>query len=308
MVGSGARITTAPHGLAPRPFPRRSASAVPLPPSSSRLSVVQLPPFRCSASAVPPLRGSAVQLPQLAVAPSSFRPSASAVPPFRRSAVPSPVDFPPVSSLTLQDLRESPRRPGRYLLSLSDGRQLVVGVSVLADTGATRVGAELPPVTLERLLHEHTITDLADRALDYLARGRRTRRELELRLRKREATAAQIAEALDRLVEGGVLSDEDVARAEASARLRRGEAPTRVRQQLRRKGIMGATVTEAVAEAVSEDGFDERAACLAVAAKRAKTLKADDPVAARRKLLGFLLRRGYGGTVARSVIEEVLRS
>lgn len=209
-------------------------------------------------------------------------------------------------SLTVKELRESPRRPGRYLLSLSDGQQLLVGVSVLADTGATRAGVPVTTPMLERLRHEHTITDLADRALDALARGRRTRRELELRLRKREATPAQIREALDRLETAGLLSDEAVANAEAASRLRRGEAPARVRQQLRRKGVAGAVVADAVAEAMQQDGFDEEAACRAVAEKRARTLKADDPVAANRKLLGFLLRRGYSGSVARRIAREVL--
>lgn len=211
-----------------------------------------------------------------------------------------------LDSLSVKELRESPRRPGRYLLSLSDGVQLLVGVGVLAETGATRVGVPVTPAMLERLQHEHVTTDLADRALDSLARGRRTRRELELRLRKREASPAQIREALDRLEQGGFLSDESVANAEAASRLRRGEAPARVKQQLRKKGVAGAVVADAVAEAMREDGFDEEAACRAVAAKRARTLKSDEPVAAQRKLLGFLLRRGYAGSVARRVAREVI--
>jgi len=209
-------------------------------------------------------------------------------------------------TLHLKEIRESPRRPGRFLLSLSDGRQLVVALTVLADTGATRPGIALSDGMLSRLLHEHVITDLADRALDALARGRRTRRELELRLRKREATAAQIAEALDRLEQAGILSDDLVAQAEAASRLRRGEAPARVRQQLRRKGVAGSIVSDAVAEAIKDDGFDEVAACRAVAEKRGRTLRTDEPAAAQRKLLGFLLRRGYSGGIARQVVREVL--
>jgi regulatory protein len=209
-------------------------------------------------------------------------------------------------SITVKELRESPRRPGRYLLSLSDGRQLLVGVAVLADTGATRAGIALSPAAIERLVHEATITDLADRALASLARGRRSRRELEMRLRRREATPEQIREALDRLEQAGLLSDEAVAQAEAAARLRRGEAPMRVQQQLRRKGVAAPTVTAAVADAMREDGFDELAACRAVAEKRARSLKTTDPVAAERRLLGFLLRRGYGGSTARRVTKEVL--
>lgn len=208
--------------------------------------------------------------------------------------------------ISIKSIRESSRRPGRYLVSLSDDRELLVGVQVLADTGATREGLELSEQALERLGEEHTITDLADRALDYLARGRRTRRELELRLRKREATPAQIAAALDRLEQSGLLSDEAVAQAEASARLRRGEAPARVRQRLRRKGVAGKAANDALTNAIEDDGFDERAACLEAARKRARTLRNDAPDAARRKLLGFLLRRGYSGGVARDAVRLAL--
>jgi regulatory protein len=212
----------------------------------------------------------------------------------------------PPGPVSVKELRESPRRPGRYLLSLSDGRQLVVSASVLGDTGATRPGALLEPPVLDRLLDEHTVTELVDRALDYLARGRRTRRELETRLRRREAAPAQLHAALDRLEASGVLSDESVAHAEAAARLRRGEAPARVKMQLRKKGVAGKAVNEAVAEAIRDDGFDERAACLSMAERRARSLRGTDPVAAHRKLIGFLLRRGYSGSIARSVAKEVL--
>jgi regulatory protein len=208
--------------------------------------------------------------------------------------------------LSIKELRESPRRPGRYLLSLSDGRQLLVGITVLSDMGATRPGLIVTSAMLERLLNEHIITGLADAALDALARGRRTRRELELRLRRREATPAQIREALDRLEQTGLLSDEAVASAEAASRLRRGEAPARVTQQLRRKGVAGALVSGAVAEAMREGEFDEEAACRTVAEKRARTLPTNDPVTSRRKLLAFLLRRGYSGGVARRVAREVV--
>ncbi|MBL0939776.1 MAG: RecX family transcriptional regulator [Gemmatimonadaceae bacterium] len=215
----------------------------------------------------------------------------------------APLIDPPVR---LTELRESPRRPGRYVLQLSDGRNLVVGIGVLSDTGATRTGMELAPHVVERLVHESVITDLTDRAMDMLARGRRTRRELEQRLRRREANPGQIREALDRLEASGVLSDEAVAGAEASARLRRGEAPARVTQQLRRKGVAGRVAAEAVAEAVEADDFDEASACQAVAVKRARSLAGLEPEVAMRRLLAFLLRRGYGGQIARQAAKEAL--
>lgn len=215
----------------------------------------------------------------------------------------SPLPLPHVTAL-----RESPRRPGRFLLSLSDGQQFVVPAGVLADTGAGRMGVVLTPELLGRLQHEHAVTSLADWALDALARGRRTRRELELRLRRRDGTPGQVQEALARLDAAGLLNDESVAQAEAASRLRRGEAPARIQQRLRRKGVAAPQVQEAMASAMHDDAFDEEAACRAAAEKRARSLDATDPVAARRKLQGFLLRRGFAAGIAARVARSVLES
>ncbi|MCZ8205668.1 MAG: regulatory protein RecX [Gemmatimonas sp.] len=194
------------------------------------------------------------------------------------------------------------------MLTLSDGQQFLVPAGVLADTGAVRIGALMAAELLGRLQHEHAVTSLADWALDALARGRRTRRELELRMRRREGTAMQVREALDRLDAAGLLNDESVAQAEAASRLRRGEAPARIQQRLRRKGVAAPLVHEAVVSAMHDDAFDEDAACRAAAEKRARTLDTTDPVAARRKLQGFLLRRGFAAGIAARVARSVLDS
>ncbi len=164
----------------------------------------------------------------------------------------------------------------------------------------------LEATAVAHLTRESAITDLSDRAVNALARGRKTRRELEVRLRRHQPDKALIVEALDRLEASGVLSDEAVAHAEASARLRRGEAPARVRQVLRQKGVDGRAVQDALSAAISEDGFDEQRACREVAEKRVKALGAKDPVVIRRRLTAFLQRRGFGGSVIGSVVRDVL--
>lgn len=195
---------------------------------------------------------------------------------------------------------------------LSNGQQCVVGVQALADAGATRVGAVLAPEQLARLVHAGAVSKLVDRALGFLARGRRSRRELELRLGRKPREGeppprAMIAEALDRLEANGILSDESVARAEAASRLRRGEAPGRVRQTLRRKGIGGSATDAAIADAVESDGFDELEACRAQAAKRWRSLEKLEPMVARRRLMAFLQRRGFGGHAIRVVVDALAR-
>jgi regulatory protein len=211
------------------------------------------------------------------------------------------------SPVSIRELRESPRRRGRYLLGLSDGRTLVLGIASIADTGATRAGMVLEPTVLARLVRDSTVTELVDRALGMLARGRRTRRELQQRLCRREPDRALVDEALHRLEASGVLSDADVASAEASARLRRGEAPMRIRQTLRMKGIGEREAALAVNGAAEQDGFDELSACRAAAEKRMRALSKLDPSVARRRLTAFLARRGFGGSVLRSVVADQFR-
>jgi len=202
---------------------------------------------------------------------------------------------------------ESSRRPERFVLTLADGRTFTVAIGALSETGATRAGVQLDTDAVAYLVRESAITDLSDRAINALARGRKTRRELEVRLRRVQPDVSLIGEALDRLTAIGVLSDEEVAHAEAAARLRRGQAPAKVRQVLRRKGVEGRMVNEAVSAAVSEDGFDELVSCRALAEKRVRALGAKEPAVLRRRLVAFLQRRGFGGSVIGQVLREVLR-
>lgn len=225
-------------------------------------------------------------------------------PPF---IVSSPSALFPSGPAEVRELHEMPRTPGRFVIILSTGQRCVVGADVLADTGATRVGASLDTAQVERLLRAAAVSALVDRALNALARARRTRRELEVRLRRVEPDAQLVNEALNRLEASGVLSDADVARAEAASRLRRGEGKARVNQILRRKGIDARSAAEAIAEVVDTDGFDELAACREQAAKRWRSLSKLEPAVARRRLMGFLQRRGFGGSVIRTVIDELQR-
>lgn len=200
-------------------------------------------------------------------------------------------------------LREAPRRPGRYRVELSDQRSFTVGFTVAVDTlsalGVLATGIEVPTDAVARLDRDSRVLALVDRGLAALARGRRTARELATRFRRVEPDPALVALALERLAAVGALSDADTARAEAESRLRRGDGPLRVRQLLRRKGISGSMADGAVSDAIDAGGFDEHLACRTAAEKRLRALRGLDPVVARRRLIGFLTRRGFaGGTVA----------
>lgn len=216
---------------------------------------------------------------------------------------------PEMAGLRVSALRESPRRPGRFELRLSDGSEFVVGVGTLADLSLASAGATIDTSALEALRRESAITLLMDRALDSMARSRKTRKELELRLRRKEQDQQLIRIALDRLEAAGLLSDTDTAHAEVRARLGRGEASSRIRQILRRKGVDDRVVSDAISEGLEEAisaGYDEYASCLAIAQRRIRNMASLPEEVARRRLSSFLLRRGFSTGIVRKALSEVM--
>lgn len=214
-----------------------------------------------------------------------------------------------ITPVVVTKLLESHRRPGRYVVSLSDNRVFTVNAPLLSTLGLTRSGAALLPGQLARLESESVVIDLMDRALDAMARSRRSRRELELRLRKREPRQELVREALDRLVASGLLSDHEVARAEASARLRRGEAVAQVRRRLMAKGIDTGVISEALSSALEDakaEGYDEISACRDLAVRRIKALGSLPAEVAARRLTAFLARRGFAASLVREAVSEVI--
>jgi SOS response regulatory protein OraA/RecX len=65
-------------------------------------------------------------------------------------------------------------------------------------------------------------------------------------------------------------------------------------------------VDEAVAEVFEDEAVDEDALVEAAARKRVRTLGAIDEATKRRRLYGFLARRGHDGAAIRRVMDRVL--
>lgn len=205
-------------------------------------------------------------------------------------------------------LREHPRRAGRYILEL-DGEPLgAVSVELIADAGL-RVGATVDAATRARLAQVARLVACYDKALDALARRARSRVELSRWLREREFTEAEIAPACDKLEALGLLHDEEYARSFARSRLApgRGMGPRRVAAELARRGVARGTV-DAVMRELEDDGTaDESASIDTVAARKLRTMQGLEPEVVKRRLYGFLARRGFSGGAIRSVLAKLPR-
>jgi regulatory protein len=205
-------------------------------------------------------------------------------------------------------LREHPRRAGRYVLDL-DGETLgAVSVEVIADCGL-RVGVVVDAALRARLEQGVRAVACYDRALDALARRARSRVELARWLKQREFAETEITPTCDKLESLGLLHDEEYARAFARSRLApgRGMGPRRVAAELARRGVARATVDAVMRELEDEGVADEPAAIEAVAARKLRTMQGLEPEVVKRRLYGFLARRGFSGGAIRTVLDQLPR-
>ena len=205
---------------------------------------------------------------------------------------------------TLTGLAPDPRQPGYRLVEVDRGRFASLPLEAVEPLGL-QVGAELGPAALDRL-RELADVEAAERAaLRALARRAHARLDLRRRLVKRQHPPAAVEAALDRLALRGLIDDRRFAEQYAALRATRGKGPARLLRDLQAQGVERRTAEQAVRRALEDEGIDPGLEARAVAAKRARQL-AGLPVAVRkRRLLAFLVRRGYGGPQLRGLVEEL---
>lgn len=228
----------------------------------------------------------------------------------RNTSAPTPTLVPPIR---ITSVAEDPRVKGRVRVRCqADGESvtLVVGASGVRAFNL-RAGLTLDTVSWAGLLRESRVVVAQDAALRMLSTSRRSRRDLELRLRRRETDATVVADALGRLDAIGLLNDDEFAIAEAAAQLRNAARSSgAVKRRLRQRGVASDIVDAAVAAAVDSEGVDDAERCEAAAQKRVRQLHGLDRATAHRRLVGFLMRRGFSGDVvfaaARRALSEVL--
>ncbi len=203
-------------------------------------------------------------------------------------------------------LAPDPRQPGYRLLEVDRGRFASLPAEQLAPL-RLEVGAVLEPATLARLQQLADAEGAHRAALRKLALRPHARADLRRRLLQKQHPPAAVDAALERLVTRGLLDDTRFAAEYATTRAGRGRGPARLIGDLLRQGIERRVAEAAVQQALAAEGIDPERQAVEVVAKRAQQL-AHVPLSARkRRLMAFLLRRGYGGANARELVEQACR-
>ena len=186
----------------------------------------------------------------------------------------------------------------------------VVGVvdAEIAGTSGLRVGAEFDAAMAAVVAAGAARVAAYDKALECLARGAKSSKDLARWLTRREHSRENIAITIERLTELGLLNDAEFARSFARSRAtNRGMSRRRIQAELAKRGIARDLVEAAIAEVMSDENVDERAMVEAAAAKKFRSLEKLEPNVQRRRLYGFLARKGYSPDLVGETVKRLTR-
>lgn len=175
----------------------------------------------------------------------------------------------------------------------------------LPDTAASKlkIGQHLSDAEIANLQTVDSEAKAFDRALRFLGNRPRSRSEVETRLERAGYTVEIRAKVLERLRRLSYIDDRAFVawwidnRTQFSPRSIRA-----LRQELRQKGVDSALIEQALT------GLDDDELALAAGLTRASRWQHLPREAFAKKMLGFLQRRGFNYSSARSAVDELWES
>lgn len=203
---------------------------------------------------------------------------------------------------------EPQKRKGRLNVFVDGQFIMGIGESVAADL-SLRVGREITPEKLREIAGAEEVHKATEAALVLLEVRARAKREIEMRLSQKGYEESIISRVIEKLIRLGLLDDAQFAAQWVEAKTRvGGSRPVgrrRLSSELYAKGVAKDQIAEAVAAVT---GADELVLARAAAAKKVRSVPTDPEAlqAERRRLMGFLQRRGFGWETVKLVTRETL--
>lgn len=221
---------------------------------------------------------------------------------------------------TITDIQGVPELPSHRQLFF-DGAPFVVIHAALIEKFGLRLGLEIEAETIEKIIAADEVMRAKNYALRLLREEKDkttdepeasrptvkpktyTKSEIEQKLEREGFSVDAIETSIAELIRSGHIRDRKFAE---NWILRRQKSNPRGKTLLKRelvdKGIDKETAEQVVATVEPED---EAKVALQIAKKRVKQYRRLPTHVAKRRLHGFLARRGFGSEVVRQVIEQV---
>lgn len=151
---------------------------------------------------------------------------------------------------------------------------------------------------------ESEVQKARDAGFNLLSARARTVYELREKLRRKEFSDGLIDQVVADFQRLKLLDDREFARNWVESRRRNRPAATaKLALELRRKGVAGEVIDEVLTECGGELDTSETAAD--ILRRQGWRYAGLEEMKAKRRMLGFLARRGYGQETARKAIEQI---
>jgi regulatory protein len=194
-------------------------------------------------------------------------------------------------------LTRQKRNPDRVNVYLDD--EFAFGLAAITAV-SLRLGQTLSPAEIERLKGSDLEEKAKNVAIGYIEYRPRSIAETRQHLQKKEYPDDVIERVVQRLAEVELLNDAAFARYRVEQRETfKPRSKMALQMELRKKGIERALIETAVAE------VDELAAATQAAQAKARRYHSLPQQEFRKKLGGFLQRRGFGYDIVREVTEAL---
>jgi regulatory protein len=139
-------------------------------------------------------------------------------------------------------------------------------------------------------------------ALRFLKIRPRSIAELKGKLEAKGFSSTEIEEAVLKMMASGLLDDRAFTKSWINYRLARPFGFRRIVQELKAKGIDQEIIDQAVAEV---EGYSPEAVALDLAQRRWQRMPDIDPLKKKKRVLDFLLRRGFEAAVAMKALKKL---
>ena len=189
------------------------------------------------------------------------------------------------------------RRPNRRSIFLDGDFFCGVDEEVLAGLDL-KVGSEVDEDEIAGILGAEERLKARHYALNLLSYRMRSRRELETRMARKRFPKDTVFEVIEDMEEVGLVDDLEFAKSWIRTRMSLNPRSFyALKRELRAKGVDEEVCESALNELKSE--YDEKAIALSIARRRMEALKGLDPRDVRRRMAGYLSRRGFSYDVAK---------
>jgi len=200
--------------------------------------------------------------------------------------------MPKITALVVQ--KRNPNRVNIYL----DG-EYAFGLALIV-AAWLKVGLELDEEKIKRLQVEDAHVRAIQQAMLFLSYRPRSESEIRQNLRKHEYSDEVIDRTLERLRQDGLANDDQFARAWVENRSTfRPRSRRLMAMELRLKGLDQEAVSSAV------ETVDDAALAYEAAQKRVPRFKDLEWIEFRKKLSGFLTRRGFSYAVIAPLVTRI---